>query len=261
MRLKDRVALVTGSGAGIGREISLAFAREGADVIANDINFEAATIVGKELEQFGRKSLPLKADISKVEEVRAMVRKALDTFGRIDILVNNAAISDTSGRAEEISFERWDSMVHVTLSGPFYCSQLVGREMIKRRCGKIVNISSVGGLVAIPYSVDYVAAKHGVLGLTKALAIEWAKYGITVNAICPGITETATTKADIENYPGYKQILSARIARIPMGRIADPSDQAKAAVFLASSDADYITGSVLVVDGGTYALHSGYPLA
>jgi len=257
MRLKDRVALVTGSGAGIGREISLAFAREGADVIVNDIDFEAATVVGKELEQLGRKSLPLKADISKVDEIRAMVRKALDTFERIDILVNNAAISDSSGPAEKISFERWDSMIRVTLNGAFYCSQLVGHEMIERRSGKIINISSLGGLVAIPYSADYVAAKHGVLGLTKALAIEWAKHGITVNAICPGITESPTTKADTERYPSY---MLARIARIPIGRIAYPSDQAKAAVFLASSDADYITGSVLVVDGGTYALHAGYPL-
>ncbi len=258
MRLKDKVALVTGSGAGIGREISLAFAREGADVIVNDINFEAATIVGKELEELGRKSLPVKADISKPDEIRAMVRKALDTFGRIDLLVNNAAISDLAGLAEEVSFERWDAMINVTLSGTFYCSQLVGREMIKRKCGKIINISSTAGLAAVPYAVEYVAAKHGVLGLTKALAIEWAKYGITVNAICPGLTQSPTTKAETEKNPSY---WSARIARIPIGRLAYPIDQANAAVFLASPEADYITGSVLVVDGGQFALHSGYPLA
>jgi NAD(P)-dependent dehydrogenase (short-subunit alcohol dehydrogenase family) len=261
MRLKDKVALITGSGAGIGREISLAFAREGADVIANDINFEAAGLVAKEIEQIGRKSLPQKADISKTDEIRAMVTKAIDVFGKIDILVNNAAISDTSGNVEKIPFERWDSMIRVTLSGAFYCSQLVGREMIKRRSGKIVNISSLGGLVAIPLAADYVAAKHGIIGLTKALAIEWAKYGITVNAICPGMTDSLTTQTDLETYPGYKEILSTRIARIPMGRIAVPADQANAAVFLASPEANYITGSILVVDGGSYALHSGYPIA
>lgn len=260
-RLKDKVALVTGAGRNIGRAIALAFAEEGADVVVNDIDFEAASRVVHEIKALGREAVPIKADVSNYGEVEQMVKAALEKFGEINILVNNAGLGGArlGGKvsAEELALDRWNRMIGVTLSGVFFCSQLVGREMIKQKSGKIINISSIYGLTASPFMVDYVAAKHGVVGITKALAVEWGKYKINVNCICPSLTATDKVREKAEIQPGK---MKARVKRIPLSRLANPEDISKAAVFLASFESDYITGFALCLDGGNWALFSAYPI-
>ena len=255
-KLGNKVALVTGAGRGIGRAIALAFAKEGSNVIVNDINFDAVCKVADEIKALGRDALPLKADISNYEEDQAMVEAALNKFGNINILVNNAGIP-SGFPAEQITLSQWNKMIGVCLSGVFFLCQLVGREMIKARSGKIINISSMSGLFGPIFMADYAAAKHGVVGITKALGVEWAKYKVNVNCICPGLTDTDMVREWGSRLP---QVLEKRKARIPLGRVAKPEDMANAAVFLASTDSDYITGVALCVDGGNGALFSGLSL-
>jgi NAD(P)-dependent dehydrogenase (short-subunit alcohol dehydrogenase family) len=255
VRLGNKVALVTGAGAGIGKQIALTLAEEGADIVVNDISLVTASKTCDEITALGRKALPVEADVSDYNQVEAMVEKAVRTFGRIDILVNNAGKTDSSGKPEDLKLEDWNRMLAVTLTGVFICSQLVGREMIKRKSGKIINIASTAGLIALPDSCDYTAAKHGVVGLTKALAIEWGKYGISVNCVAPGSTLTARAKREFKRHP---RAAADRTYRVPLGRLAKPIDQARVVAFLASSDADYVSGQTIVVDGGTYALYAGY---
>jgi len=254
--LEKKVALVTGGGRGIGRAIALALASEGANLVVNDINLTIAKSVADEIKRLGHDALAWKADISSYDEDRAMVQAAIKKFGGIDILVNNAGIAYRCP-AEEIELSQWNKMIDVCLSGTFFLCQIVGREMIKVRRGKIINISSMSGIYGPIFMADYAAAKHGIVGLTKALGVEWAKYNIHVNCICPGITSTEMSKEWQTKYPlQFEQ----RKARIPLRRLAKPDDIAKAAIFLASSDSDYITGSSICVDGGNGALFSGYSL-
>lgn len=255
-KLEGKVALVTGGGRGIGKAIALLFAKEGAKVIVNDINFDSAKKVSQEIQSTGKAALPLQADVSNFDEDSKMVQAAISEFGDIHILVNNAGIP-SGYPAEEITLSQWNRMLGVCLSGPFYLCQLVGKHMIAARSGKIVNISSMSGLFGPILMADYSAAKHGVVGLTKALGVEWAKYNINVNCICPGITETEMAREWGGKYP---EIMAKRLARVPLKRLAQPEDMANAALFLASSDSDYMTGSVICVDGGNGALFSGFSL-
>jgi NAD(P)-dependent dehydrogenase (short-subunit alcohol dehydrogenase family) len=256
MRFDNKVAMVTGAGAGIGREVALTLAKEGADLVVNDIDPVAAARTGKEIEALGRRTFIAPADVSDYESVRTVVADAIKAFGRIDILVNNAGYVDVrEGRPEDLRLEEWNRLVAVSLTGVFICSQLVGREMIKQGGGKIVNLSSTAGLMALPNSAAYTTVKHGVVGLTKSLAIEWGRHGINVNAIAPGSTLTARAEKGFSADP---EALADRTARVPLGRLAKPTDQAKVIAFLVSSDADYITGQVVVVDGGTQALYAGF---
>jgi NAD(P)-dependent dehydrogenase (short-subunit alcohol dehydrogenase family) len=256
MRLKDKVAMVTGAGAGIGREVAVTLAREGADVVVNDVDPEAAARTCEEIRALGRRAMPAPADVSDYKSVEAVVADAIRTFGRIDILVNNAGYVDAhEGRPEDLDLSEWNRMLAVSLTGVFICSQLVGREMIKRKSGKIVSISSSAGLSALPNSAAYTAVKHGVVGLTKSLAIEWGKHGINVNCVAPGSTLTARAEKYFNADP---EALADRASRVPLGRLAKPQDQARVVAFLASADADYISGQVIVVDGGTHALYAGF---
>lgn len=257
MRLIGQTALITGAAIGIGKEVSLTLARDGADVAVTDLRSNEINEVAKEIQGLGRRALAIPADVSKYGDVQRMVGEVVDAFGKIDILVNCAAISDDSAPIQDLSLEKWEKMIDVTLNGTFFCSQIVGREMIKRRKGKIISIASTAGLAATPFEGHYTVAKHGVVGLTKALAVEWGRYGITANCICPGLTETPTTKKSIEQDPDW---FGRRIARIPLGRIAQPSDQARVVAFLASADSDYLNGHALVLDGGTNALYAGFSL-
>lgn len=250
MRLKDKIALVTGAGQGIGRAIALTFAKEGADIIVNDVNLEQAEKVAEEVRALGRRALAVKADVSRSSDVNRMVEEALNTFKKIDILVNNAGVVKMV-TSEELGEADWDWIVGVDLKGQFLCSQAVGRHMIKQKWGRIVNISSVSGRYGRPMSLAYCVSKGGVLQLTRTLAVEWAKHGINVNAVSPSLTRTPILeKAGV----GAEE----RSRKIPQQRLNQPKDIANAVMFLVSSEAENITGQNITVDGGLCALHPGY---
>lgn len=254
-RFKGKVVLVTGSGSGIGKAIALSFAKESADLVVNDIDFELACEVAAEIEKIGCRSVPIKADVSDFAQVQKMVRHTLGDFQRIDVLVNNACVGSIGLPVEEIDAQQWNVAIGTCLNGTFFCSQAVGKGMIKRKSGKIINISSLGGLAAAPFAAEYTSAKHGVIGLTKALAVEWSRYNVNVNCICPGVVDTSMFRAYARKFP---DLARDRIRAIPKGKIATPEDVAKAAKFLASNEADYLAGAILCVDGGSFALLSGY---
>jgi len=252
--LSNKVALVTGSGTGIGFSIALAMAHHGADVVINDINDENGQKAANTIKEIGRKSFYVMAEVSKSNEVKEMVKKIMAEFGRIDILVNNAGVSSTA-LLVDLSEKDWDWIMDVNTKGVFLCSKYVAREMIKQRSGKIINIASRAARIGLPMYAHYSASKFGVLGITQSLAQELAPYGIHVNAICPGKVDTemirrewvweaeltGRTPEDIE-----REVVSS----IPLKRMAKPLDIAKAAVFLASDYSDYMTGQALNVNGG-----------
>jgi len=252
--LEGRVAIVTGSGRGIGRAIALSFAENGANVVVNCYTRVSEGMdVATEIEELGRKSLFVKANVTDSEQVNEMMRQAIKTFGRIDILANNAGINVLiEGRVpiHDFSEADWDRIIDVDLKGVFLCSKAAAQQMIKQGGGKIINISSVAGIVPLRNQSAYVAAKAGVINLTRAMALELAPHGINVNAIAPGSTLTEATKVLFYSDPEKAE---KTLSHIPLKRPAEPKDIANAALFLASEDANYITGSVLVVDGGWLA--------
>ena len=254
MKLEGQVAIVTGAGQGIGRAIALTLAKEGAAVIVNDINLESAKKVSDEIKSLGGQAQAIKADVSKGEEVNTLIQKTLDGFKKIDILVNNAGWSNLIP-AIELTETQWDTIVDINLKGQFLCSQAVAKQMFKQKRGKIVNIAALSGRVAMPGLVAYGASKAGILQLTRVLAIEWAEYNINVNAVSPGITLTPLVK---DAFKEKQDILKSYLERIPLKRAAKPEDIANAVLFLASSEADDITGQEITIDGGTSALHPGF---
>lgn len=243
MRLKDKVALITGGGRGIGRAIALALAKEGADIVACDINLENLKEVASEIEKLGRRVLILKADVSKVREVDEIVKKALDKFTKIDILVNNAGIT-RDNLILRMSEEEWDQVLDINLKGTFNCLKAVARPMMKQRWGRIINIASVVGIMGNPGQANYAASKAGIIGLTKSAAKELASRGINVNAIAPGFIKTVMTEA-LSN-----EVKERLTSQIPLKRLGEVTDVANLVVFLAGDDASYITGEVIKVDGG-----------
>lgn len=243
MRLKDKVALVTGGGRGIGKAIVHALAKEGADIVACDIDLENLKEVASEVEKLGRKILIQKVDVSKISEVNELVKKALDKFGKIDILVNNAGIT-RDNLILRMSEEEWDRVLDINLKGAFNCLKAVARPMVKQRSGRIISIASVVGMMGNPGQANYAASKAGIIGLTKSAAKELASRGINVNAIAPGFIKTAMTEALSDE---MKERLTSQI---PLKRLGEVIDVANLVVFLASDDASYITGEVIKVDGG-----------
>lgn len=242
--LKDKVALVTGGSRGIGRAIALALAEAGADVAVNYSGNEAKALeVVAEIEKLGRRGIAIRANVASGEEVEQMVSQVLDTFGKLDILVNNAGIT-RDNLIMRMKEEDWDQVIDTNLKGVFLCIKAVTRPMMKQRSGRIINISSVVGVAGNAGQANYVAAKAGVIGLTKTTAKELASRGITVNAIAPGFIETDMTDVLGENI--REELMKA----IPLARLGKPEDIARAVRFLASSDAEYITGQVIHVDGG-----------
>lgn len=250
MRIEGQVAIVTGAGQGIGRAIALTLTREGAAVVVNDINLESAKKVAEEIKSQEGKAVPIKADVSNKEEVNSLVEQTLDNFKRIDILVNNAGTAKLTPTIELTEAE-WDSTIDVDLKGQFLCSQAVAKHMIKQKRGKIVNIASLAAHIGTPNLVAYSASKGGVIQLTKVLAVEWGKHNITVNAVSPGLTMTELVKAVFKERPDVFE----GVERIPLKRLAMPEDIANAVLFLASPESDYITGQVIIVDGGTTVIH------
>lgn len=242
--LTGKVALVTGASRGIGRAIALTLAEAGADVAINYSGNEAKAMeVVAEVEKLGRKAIAIKANVANAQEVEDMVNQVLDSFGKLDILVNNAGIT-RDNLIMRMKEEDWDAVIDTNLKGVFNCIKAVTRPMMKQRSGRIINISSVVAVAGNPGQANYTAAKAGVIGLTKTTAKELASRGITVNAIAPGFIETDMTDVLSEN------VRSEMMKAIPLGRLGKPEDVAKAVRFLASPDADYITGQLLHVDGG-----------
>jgi len=243
MKLKGKVAIVTGAAQGIGRGIALALAKEGAKVVVSDISDKIADVV-REIESLGSEALAAKANVADSKETEGMAKAAIQKFGRIDILVNNAGIYPFKPLVE-MKEEDWDRVMGVNLKGVFNCTKAVLPKMIEQKSGNIINISSIAGAV-IGYLnlVHYCASKGGVLGFTRAAALELAQYGIRVNAIAPGATETPGTKVVGEE--ALKQVAQT----IPLRRIGQPEDIANLVIFLASDDSSYITGQLIVADGG-----------
>lgn len=252
--LHDKVALVTGAARGIGKAIALLFARNGAHVAVNDIDESEGAKTSEEIEAMGRRSVLFAADVAEASEVEKMVEQVINTFGRIDILVNNAGIIvGQEGRVPIHQYRDgdWHRVVTTDLDAVFLCSRAVSRHMVEARSGKIINIGSTAGLVPLRLQSAYVAAKAGVLNLTRSMALELAPYNINVNAIAPGSTLTEATKALFySDEAEQKERARSLLSHIPLGRPAMPEDIAYAALFLASGEAGYITGSTVVVDGG-----------
>ncbi len=248
LSLEGQVAIVTGGGTGIGRAIALEFAKAGADVVVASRRLSILEEVGREVTALGKRSLAVQADISQKADVDNMVQRAMDEFGGIDILVNDAAIL-TATPLLELSEDDWDKNIDINLKGYYLCCQAVGKGMVERRKGSIINVASTGGLRVGPNSTVYSTAKAGVIMLTRGMARELASHNVRVNTIAPGMVRTEMSK-DLWSDP---ERLKQKIASIPLGRIAEPSDIGSVALFLASDASSYMTGSTLVVDGGMLA--------
>jgi 3-oxoacyl-[acyl-carrier protein] reductase len=242
MNLDGRVALVTGSGQGIGRAVARRLAEAGATVVVNDIG-EAVEAVAEEIRALSRPSLAVAADVSQSEDVAGMMETVVNTYGRIDILVNNAGINRDQ-LVMRMSDEDWDQVIGVDLRSVFLCTRAALRHMVKQRWGRIVSISSVVGVVGNRGQANYASAKAGVIGFTRTVAKEVASRGITANAVAPGFIDTGMTQALDED---WKQQLKQQI---PLGYFGNPQDVAEAVAFLVSEEARYITGQILGVDGG-----------
>ncbi len=242
---EERVAIVTGGGQGIGKGILLSLASAGVNVVAADINQEAAAKASREAESLGVKAISCEVNVVEADSVEKMVSVTMDAFGRIDHLVNNAGIT-RDGLLMKMDDAAWKAVIDVNLNGTYLCSRMVIRPMIKQRYGRIVNISSVVGAMGNVGQTNYAASKAGVVGFTKALAREVAQRNITVNAVAPGFIQTAMTDAIPEK--AREQLIN----QIPMQRLGTPEDVASAVDFLLSDAASYITGQVLAVNGGMY---------
>ena len=255
MQLTDKVALVTGAGSGIGRACAIALAEAGAQIVAVDINGKTAADTASTIAAFQRKSLGLQADVGDLADIDRMVRAAIEAFGRIDIAVNNAGVTR---RADimDLTEADWDRIHRVNAKGVFFCLQRVAREMIPQREGRIINIASIAGRgYAGTSNAAYAASKGAVISLTKSASQQLAKHTINVNAICPGVTRSALSDANLrvraeQEGVTLQEMERRRAAVIPLNRANDPEDIAAMAVFLASPGARNITGQCYNVDGG-----------
>lgn len=243
-RLESRVALVTGAGQGIGKAIAVAMAREGAAVVVTDVNEANARAVGDEIAAGGGRALSLVMDVADEASVQATTATALSKMGRLDILVNNAGIY-LSSPVEDMAEDEWDRVIGVNLTGTFLCSRSVAPHMIARGSGRIISLASGRALQGARNGAHYAATKAGIIGFSRSLALELSPRGITVNVICPGITDTAQPRGHMA-----EKDIFAQAGAIPLGRIGQPADLTGPAVFLASEAAGFITGQTIVVNGG-----------
>jgi 3-oxoacyl-[acyl-carrier protein] reductase len=242
-RLENKVAIITGSGRGIGRETALLFAQEGATIVVSDIDSAAGEQTATEIRRAGGTVIFVRADVSKRADAQVLADTAAQEFGRIDILVNNAGILKDATLLK-MTEEQFDQVIAVNLKGVFNCTQAVAPVMIQQGQGKIINVSSVVALYGNFGQTNYVAAKSGVIGMTKVWARELGRKGICVNAVCPGFIATEMVKSVPE------KILAAMKERIPLGRLGEPKEVAQLFLFLASDESNYINGAVISIDGG-----------
>ena len=243
--LSGKVAIVTGASRGIGRAIALALAKDGANIVVNAVsNITKAREVAKEIESMGRKALVILVDVSQKKDVENMVNQTLERFGKIDILVNNAGIVGPTIPIQELSEEDWDRIISVDLKGTFLCCKAVIPHMISQRSGKIVNMSSIAGKEGNANMTAYCAAMAGIIGFTKALSEEVAKYGIRVNCVCPALIETELVERMDKKQAEYLK------SKIPLGRLGKPEEVAELVKFLVSDASDFITGQAINIDGG-----------
>ncbi len=249
VKVPGKIALVTGAARGIGRACALALAEAGADIALGLKNVKADSGLVKEIESMGRKAFPIQMDVSKMEEIHAAVEEAVRYFGRIDILINNAGVAPEN-YIENVTESDFDYTLDVNLKGTFFTSQAVGRRMIKQRYGRIINISSQAGFIALPTESVYCMTKAGISQLTKCLAVEWAQHNITVNAVAPTFIYTPGT----DEYLADKKAKETVLSKIALGRIGEPREVSNAVLFLASQAASLITGTTLMVDGGWTAM-------
>ncbi len=245
--LTGKVAIVTGGNQGIGLAISRGLAQAGAAVIIANRRAEEGAKAAQSLKQEGLNAASISTDVRDESSIAAMVAKTIENYGKIDILVNNAGVI-VRKLAEEITREDWDHMININLRGMFFCCQFVGKEMIKQKKGKIINISSDASQRATPERSVYATSKAGVSHLTRCLAVEWAKYNINVNAIGPGPTITPLNEQYYKENPDK---LKQMIESLPLGRVGDTSDYMGAAVFLASEASNFMTGQTLLIEGGS----------
>ncbi len=243
--LEGRVALVTGGSRGIGRAFALGLAQAGADVVVASRKLSDLEKVSEEIRGMGRKSLAVAAHVAKMDQIKDLVSKVKDEFGKIDILVNNAATNPVMDHALDIEERAWDTIMNLNLKGLFFLSQAVARVMKEKGGGKIINVTSIEGITPGILPV-YSISKAGVIMATKVMAREWTKYNIRVNAIAPGLTKTSFSEA-LWNNP---EILKDAMSITPMGRIAEPEEMVGAVIYLASDTSSYTTGQIIAIDGG-----------
>lgn len=250
MRLKDKVAIITGGAGGIGQETCNLFTQEGAKLLIAEVDLNAAEEVAKNLSAKGFMAKAAKVDVTDFNEARQLVGRAIEVFGHVDILVNIAGgsagtfIKTKLGLFHESTVERWQEVINLNLYGTMNCTHAVLRHMIERKSGKIVNLSSIAGMRGVRNAAEYAAAKAGIVGFTKSVAKEVASYGITINCVSPGVIGTKR----IFSLP--QDVVDGWLSEIPFGRLGEPKDIANAILFLASSESDYITGENIPVTGG-----------
>jgi NAD(P)-dependent dehydrogenase (short-subunit alcohol dehydrogenase family) len=245
-----RIVVVIGGGSGMGEAASRLAAAAGDRVAVVDVDRSQAENVSERIAAAGGVSRPFQCDITREASVDHLVDELEDAVGPVDVLLNFAGVSDF-GPAATTDLATWDRQIATNLTGTFLTCRGFGRRMISRTAGSIVNVASTAGLFGVPSMAAYTAAKHGVVGLTRALAIEWARHNIRVNCICPGATLTPMLQATTDEFR------AARTRRVPLGRLGDPAEQARVALFLASPAAGYVTGAVITVDGGIAAMAPG----
>jgi NAD(P)-dependent dehydrogenase (short-subunit alcohol dehydrogenase family) len=246
--LKDKVTIVTGAGRGLGKAMALALARAGSDIVAVARTQETIDNTAKEIRDIGQKALAIKADVTKSGDISKMVEKVQAEFGKIDVLVNNAGQNGSYARYkfENIPENEWVSLVHTNITGVFLVTQIVGRTMLARRSGKIINIASAMGIKPVPWGVAYGMSKAAIIYMTRALAIEWAPQGITVNSIAPGVFDMYPDSTDEK----YLEMNQERVKKVPLGRLGRGEELGSLVTYLASDASDYITGETILIDGG-----------
>jgi gluconate 5-dehydrogenase len=243
--LSGKVAIVTGASRGLGQYFATALAKAGADLVITSRKLSALTEFKKEIESLGRKALPVQLDVLSQSDIENMVRVAVKEYGKIDILVNNAGMNIRKPTTE-VTQQDWDAVLDTNLKGSFFCTQAVAKEMIKRKYGRIINIGSCTCVFGMEGIAAYCASRGAILSMTRTLAAEWGKYGVTVNVLAPGWFKTAQNAVLYQNKDWVNYITS----RIPLNRVGQPHDLDGAVVFLASDASEYITGQMLLIDGG-----------
>jgi NAD(P)-dependent dehydrogenase (short-subunit alcohol dehydrogenase family) len=246
----DKVALITGASSGIGKATALEFAKHGANVVVADVQSSAGIQTTHEIEELGRKSIFVQCDVSQDDEVKSMIEKTINAFGRLDYAFNNAGIEGDQAYTADASIENWTRTIDINLRGVWLCMKYEIKQMLKQNEGSIVNCSSIAGLIGFPGIPAYVASKHGVIGLTKTAALEYAKNNIRVNAVCPGVIATPMIDRFVH---GEAQALQQLVGGEPVGRLGQPEEIAAGVLWLCSNKSSFVTGHPLVLDGGWVA--------